>query len=499
MSNNDNIVIETNINKKSTNGGVIMFIGHGFQFIVGIGTSAILARLLTPADFGVVGMALVIIEVLDSIRTFGISEAIVQRLTLTKEQLSATFWIGALIHLIILLLICSVANPLAKFFAQPNLVYIFFVMGIAIAMHGLSITHNGLLHRQMRYNLLAFTEVLSLTLGAFIGILCAFLNFSFWALVLQYITILLTRTIVIWLVCNWYPNPPWCINWSKNLKIGEMISYGGYLSFTRLTNHIGKRIDHFLIGKFAGTSLLGLYQVANRWSLFPFMQIYSPMNPIAFGALSRLRQNNKDYRIFAQKLFLILFSLTLPLHAFLFIIADQLILFLLGNQWSSAVEIFQILLISNLCAGISLMTEWIYHSEGRTQQQSPWIFFTTIVLVCIVIITIPSGVKTVAIGLAIANGILVLPSLLYCLRFSPIKVSDFFKPFFLAGLSTLCIIVTMIFFVPFVNSMTTILPLKLFIEGLFYLIILAIFWLSSTNRREQVRTLISFFSLNISQ
>ncbi len=416
--------LQANLNRRSLQSSLITFGSQPIKLLIGIGSTSILARLLTPADFGLVAMALPWFALLDSVNSLGLGTATVQRERLDHRQASTIFWLALAINALLVAGLLVATPWFARFYQESRLTAIVPVMALGMASVFLSAQHQSLLARQMRFGVLTLIEVGALGLGAAVAIAAALAGWGYWALVLQLVVYQVVQSLSYWLAHSW--RPAWPAHLTKlGPETRTMLSYGAHLSGFHLINRVGMEMDRVLVGYVNGASALGLYAVAYNWAYFPFNQVYLPLLNVAISGLSRAASDADQYRYQSRQILMLMFGLCLPALAFLGVCGQGLLLLLLGDQWVEAFPIFQVLVLSVFVSGFYRVTKWIYLSTGQTQRQLRWSLLHTPVVVVAAAVGTHWGPLGVGWGVTIASLVLTYPAVAYCLRDTPLTMGDF--------------------------------------------------------------------------
>ncbi|PSR19405.1 lipopolysaccharide biosynthesis protein [filamentous cyanobacterium CCP3] len=416
------------LQRRSLQSSLITFGSQPLKLLIGIGTTSILARLLTPADFGLVAMALPWFALVESVNSLGLGTATVQRSHLDQQQTSAVFWLSFGINVVLLVGLLLSTPAFAWFYQEPRLVLIIPVMTLGMASLFISFQHQSLLARQMRFGMLTVIEVGSLALGAGVALVAAIGGWGYWALVLQLVTYQVAQSLSYWVACRWRPSGLGSLRQLRSKTrhdIHRMLSYGVNLSGFHLINRVGMEMDRVLVGYFNGASALGLYSVAYNWAYFPFNQVYLPLINVAISSLSRAASEDNQYRSQSRQILMLMFGLCLPALAFLGVSGDQLLLLLLGNQWIDAFGIFRVLVLSVFVGGFYRVTKWIYLSTGQTHRQLRWSLLHTPIVIAAAAVGTYWGPLGVAWGVTLASLVLTYPAIAFCLRETPLTMGDF--------------------------------------------------------------------------
>jgi O-antigen/teichoic acid export membrane protein len=419
-------ILPANLKQRAIFSYIATFVGQPIKVAIGIGTTALLARVLTPADFGVVAMMLPLLAIVESISNLGLETAIVQRERLDQQQASAVFWLSLKINGLIVAGMVLMGPVLAQFYQEQSLRGITVVMAVGVSSLCLSFQHKSLLKRQMRFGVLNAIDVVALLAGSGVAIAAAWLGWSYWALVFQIVVPQIVQSLAYWLLCPWRPTRP-IRRLQDNPELRAMLAYGTHLSGFHVVTQLGLKLDQVLVGYIGGASTLGLYSMAYQWAYFPFNQTYLPLIDVAISSLSRAVCEPQQYRHYCRQVLALMFGLCMPALAFLFISAQDFILFLLGNQWLVAVPIFRILSIAVFVGCLYRVTKWIYASVGQTQRQLRWGFFHTGVMIVAVATGSYWGAVGVAIGYTTATCLLTFPAVAFCLKIAPLSLGDFFR------------------------------------------------------------------------
>src|SRR5438094_838343 len=252
------------LKEKTIRGGLARLCAQGANFFLRLGSLMILARLLGPKDFGLVGMVTAFTGVLTLFRDFGLSSAAIQRTNVTDEQISTLFWINIVFGALLGLLSVAVAPAIAAFYHEPRLFGVTSVLAIGFLFNAAGVQHGALLQRQMRFTSLAVINTVSLILGTGIAIGGAKAGYGYWALVALKLSLLLTVTIGFWLTTAWVPGMP-----HRRAGIRSMVRFGGSLTLIGLVVYVASNFEKVLLGRFWGVDALGIYGRAYQLSNIP--------------------------------------------------------------------------------------------------------------------------------------------------------------------------------------------------------------------------------------
>jgi len=239
---------------KTIRGGLARMLAQAVNFWVRLVTLMILARLLNPDDFGLIGMVTAFTGALSLFRDFGLSSAAIQRATISEAQISMLFWLNLLIGLGLCLVALAMAPAISAFYREPRLTGITAALALGFVFNSLGLQHASLLQREMRFTALAVVNSASLIAAGAIAIAAAAAGLGYWALVVMTLVGPLFISIGSWMMSGWVPGKP-----QRGTGVGSMIRFGGILTMNSLVQYAANNVDKVLIGRFLGVDALGIY------------------------------------------------------------------------------------------------------------------------------------------------------------------------------------------------------------------------------------------------
>ncbi len=405
-------------------------------------TSIILARLLTPQDFGLLGIALVFTGLVAVFNDFGIGSAVVQKQNLEDKSISSIFWFSLLVGFFAVLIIIAAAPFIAIFFNQSALTPIISVMSLSFIFISLSTVQNSLLLKNLKFKRLTFLEVFSTIFSGLLGISLAFLGYGVWSLVWQSVALTLVYAILLWITNDW--KPKLYFDW-KDIK--SIINFTGNLSGFNFLNYFSRNADKLLIGKFLGVTALGYYTVAYTIMLYPLSNISSVLSKVMFPALSQIQHDDVKFRSFYLKSTKYIAFITFPMMLGLFAIADELILTVYGEKWAPVIFLIKILSVIGLGQSIATTVGNIYLSKGRTDWMFRWSIFASIIAVGAIFIGLRWGINGVAVSYTIASLLLMYPGFVIPFKLIGLKFMDFVLNFKIEIITSLIMLFTVVIFI----------------------------------------------------
>lgn len=420
------------LKRKSVVGGVAAVSAQGAKFVVQTATTVVLARLLSPEDFGLQGMVLVVIGFLGLFRDAGLGMATVQRLEVTHEQTSTLFWINVAVGAMLATLCAALAPVLAAFYHEPRLYWIAVVSGATFMFNGLAAQHGALLRRGMRFVTQAKIDVLSLAVGSGTGIVMALLGCRYWSLVGMAMVNSIVGAAGVLLAVAWLPGPP-----RRRSGIRSMLHFGGLATCNSFVVFLAWNAEKLLLGRVWGADALGLYGRAFQLVTLPVEQLNTAVTGVALPALSWLQHDAKRLARSFLRGFSLLISSTIPITITCALFAEEIVRIVLGPKWMEATPIFRLLAPVALVFAVANPLSWLVMSTGRMGRALSISTATTPLVIVGIVLGLSHGPTGVALGYSLAMTLLVIPIAAWSKHGTGITWADLWgaaKPPFLSGL-----------------------------------------------------------------
>lgn len=424
--------LETDLRGRSVRGAAVTMVSQGVTFVLSMAGLAVLARLLGPAPFGLIAKVVAITGFVAIFKDSGLSMATVQRKDITHPQISTLFWFNVLLSITVAAVITALAPLLVWFYQDPAVLKITLAMAGVTLITGLGIQHRALLSRQMSFATLAGIDIAGLVVGMTAAIAAAFAGWGYWALAIQLAGGAVTQTLLLWVFCRWVPSGP-----RRGTGVGPMLAFGANLTGAQFLNYASRNVDNILIGRFGGDIALGFYNQAYKLLLLPIRQINSPMTAVAIPTLSRLQHDPERFKRYYFKAIGAITFVGMPIVAFLFVEAREVVLLVLGDQWLGAVPIFQALAPAAFLGTFNVAGGWVCTAIGRTDRQFRWQLVAAPVTVTAFVVGLPWGAYGVALVFSLSRLLLVAPGISYCYRASPVSLGGLLRTLTRPALSSL--------------------------------------------------------------
>jgi len=408
--------LKVGLKGKAMRGAGISIFASTLSFFVHILSTVILARLLTPTDFGLIAMVTAFSLLLQNFGVNGFSEAIIQKENINHQTISTLFWVNAFLSAALTFIFMLLAPVLAWFYKSPPLTTITVFIAFSIIAAGMTTIHMAILRRNMQFYLASGISIIAMLVSITTTIVLAWLGWGYWALVANTVLHPLTTAVCGWLFCRWRPGKPGSLKALREILIFALHTYGNFT-----LNYFSRNIDKLLIGWQYGAQSLGYYKKAYDLFALPAGQLIVPIHNVALAALSRLTDDPDKYSHYYLNTLSIIAFIGMPLSAILTLTGKDIILLVLGSQWTKAGEVF---CYFGASIGIMLIQStqgWLHLSLGKPDRWFRWSILEGIIISCFFLVGLPFGIEGVAIAYSLSFYLLVVPCLWYAGR--PIKLN----------------------------------------------------------------------------
>ncbi|MGQ0641937.1 MAG: oligosaccharide flippase family protein [Gemmatimonadaceae bacterium] len=394
------------------------------QLMVQLGAAMVLARILTPADFGVQAMVLPVAFLINGIANLSLQSAVMHQEVLEAADADSLFYAALPINASLTSAMGLMGPVLAWLYQEPRVVLVTIAWAGVIFLVTLSSVHEALLKRQLRFATIARAQLGTHALSFAVAIFAALAGAGYWALMIQVAVMEIGRAVAMWLLVSWRPAAG-----RRGSRAAEARSYWLGLIGARAISWVGDQTDRVMIGTLGGASVAGLYDSAKRWAWFPFFELFIPLTDVAVATLSRVRHDAAMFRTYVREALLPVTAVTLAAAGFMFAEAQLVLHVILGPQWLGGAVFVRWLCVAIVGATLIRLMQWVYLATGRTMRQLRWSLVTTPVIVLAVVIGgMQFGSVGVAGGLATATCLLAIPSVLNAIHDTPLTLGDALGP-----------------------------------------------------------------------
>lgn len=414
------IVPADDLKRKSVRGGAATVLGQGAGMALQIGTTVVLARLLSPTDYGLQSMVLTLTAFFSLFKDAGLSVATVQRETLTHEHISTLFWINLALGAFLTVVVAASSPFLAAFYKDPRLLWITVASSSIFLFNSLSVQHKALLDRTMRFSTSVKVDILSATMGSAIAIVMAVLGFGYWSLICQNISLPIVGTVATWIAIPWMPGRP---RWTAELR--SMVRFGGTVTLNSLVVYVAYNTEKILLGRFWGAAPLGIYTRAYQLATLPVQQLTGAAHIVAFSVLSRMQaEAQRLQRAYLKSLSMIV-SLTIPVVISTALFSDEIVMIVLGPRWVGVATVLRLLSPTVLVLALINPFSWFLNSTGRVARSLKIALLIAPVVILGVLVGLHYGPAGVAVGYSTAMLLLFVPTVAWAIYGTGITAHDY--------------------------------------------------------------------------
>ncbi len=363
-----------------------------FRFVFAV----ILARLLSPREFGLVGMVMIFTGFAGLFSDLGLGAALVQKQGITEKHKSSVFWLNVGVGTVLTAIFVAGAPLVAEFYDEPLLVPITMVLGANFFIGGLSSVHQTLFRKNIDFKSLAIVEIGSIGGAGTVGIWMAYTGFGVWSLVAKGIASSSLTALLLWVMSPWIPRLTF--DWRATK---ELMGFSLNLLGEKSINYWVRKGDDLLIGKVLGSDALGLYTKAYGLMLMPTRQISSVISRVMFPSLSTIQEDIERVRRVFFRMTRTIALLTFPMMLGLLAVSESFVIGVFGRQWSEMIPILQVFCIIGLMQSVGTLKGNLFLSQGRSDLMFRVGLFVKPMLIVGIVVGLQWGVVGVTIGYAI--------------------------------------------------------------------------------------------------
>jgi polysaccharide transporter, PST family len=401
----------TGLGRASLHSGVAIVAVRGLNVFVQVASTILLARLLSPHDFGLVAMVFALSAFAPFLIDLGTSDASTQKTHITPVEVSTLFWLNVAIGGLLTMLLAGGSGLVASFFGEPSLGGIALISSLTFIMTAASTQHYALMRRAMQFGQIALIDIASNVLGSIVGIAMAFTGWGYWALVAKPIITTAVAAAGVWMSCPWIPGRP---RFTPEVK--ELLGFGmGVTGFT-MTDYLAKSADRVALGYVYGPAPLGYFQ--NAFLVYNSLLgvLTDPLHNIAVSSLSKLRDNIDELkRSWAAALSSVSFFSS-AIFAALAVTGQDFVVILLGQKWAPAGPLLSVFALRGIAHTVERTLGWLHVAAGRPERWMRWGLFSAVCQLAALLAGLPFGPIGVATAYTVIMFGLFVPALIYAGR-----------------------------------------------------------------------------------
>ncbi|MCD4781958.1 MAG: MOP flippase family protein [Candidatus Omnitrophica bacterium] len=329
---------------------------QGVQFV----TTFILARLLSPNEFGIIGLANIFLLIANHVNHIGISAAIIQKKDVDEGHLSTSFWINLMVGGLLTILIFLCSWPAARFFSNDLLRPVMQVLSLIFLLGAFRIVHNAVFSKKLQFRKLAMIEMSAVVAGGIVSVSLAFSGKGVWSLVYGRIANIVTAVSLAWYLSQWRPKFIFQFE-----KFKQLFHFGWNVMLTNIVGYANGSITLAVIGRAIDSYSVGLYSMTTHLIAIPSRRLTQVISQVMFPVFSRMQNDDQRFKLAYFKVLRTIAMLTFPLLVGLACIAPEFVEVVLGQKWIPIVGIMRALTVMGMIGSLTSTVGSIFCSKGR--------------------------------------------------------------------------------------------------------------------------------------
>lgn len=399
-------------------GASLTLAGQWTKFMLQAASMIVLARILSPVDFGLYSLAFVFVGAAQLLSDFGFSSATIQAPRISRQQQTNLFWLNTSVSLIIAVLVIVSRRQVSDFFNAPKLSAILAAIAVVFVVQAMTAQFSASASRSLKFAQLAVADVLSQVVGVSTAIIAAVLGAGVWALVAQQAAAAAVVLVVLVRASEWSPGLP------RRAPMRSLVVFGGNTFGVQLLSFVSSNVDSLFVGRVLGPIPLGVYDKGFQFLKMPVQQIATPLTRVALPVLSRMQGRPRRFSRAVRTAQLCLAYSLGGVFAVAGGLAHALLPMLLGPGWSESASVFQVLAIGGVFQALGYVYYWTFMALGMTGIQLRYSIVTRAILVVLIAVAVSHGI--VAVSWAVTVSFILNWVVLTCLpmRRAGIKAAD---------------------------------------------------------------------------
>ncbi len=417
----------TNSHKEKTIKGLKWSgIGQVIKQVANIGIGIWLARLLSPVDFGMLGMITVFTGFIQLFNDFGFGAAVIQKERVDDTDLNSVFWFNLFTGISFFILLFFSGKWIAQFYQNAQLEAIVQWVAIIFILQALTYVQQTLFRKQLDFKTIFLVELISLFIGGATAITMAYNGFGVYSLIAQLLVNSLVSVIALWFFSAWRPAFEFSFK-----RVKALLGYSLPLMGSSALGYVLGNLDKLLIGKFLGNQSLGLYSRAYSLMVFPVGQISGVISQVMFPSLAQIQHDKPRIKEIYLKMNRVISFVTFPMMGLGFLLAEPFVLLVLGEQWREMIPIFKMFTIVGALQSVGTLIGNIYMALGEMKLYFKVNLYSGFVFILASIIGVQFGIYGVAIAYSIASFSIGIPQWIVTGKLINVSLLDYFKAWFM--------------------------------------------------------------------
>ena len=371
---------QKSLKQKAASGMVWTALQKYSQMIIHFISGIILARLLTPFDYGCIGMLSIFMVLAESFIDGGFGSALIQKKHPSQEDYSTIFWWNVGMAVLVYAILYFCAPVISRFYEIPLLCDVLRVQGLVLFIYALNIIQRNQLRKKLNFKLLSIVSISTAIIALGITILMAYKGFGVWALVAQNLIVAAIPSLVFWFYVKW--RPKWVFSWQS---FKELFGFGFYMFLTHIVSRFTRQIQGLLIGKFYNPSTMGYYSKAHGTEKLASTSISQIMTQVTYPLYAEVQDSKIVMQNMIKRLTMTISYITFPLMFILILCAKPIFVLLYSDRWLQSVPYFQVLCLSGLAYCLQSVNLQTISAIGKSKTMFLWTLIKQIVIICIIV------------------------------------------------------------------------------------------------------------------
>ena len=393
-----------NLKQKAASGmvwtSIQKFAGMGISFISGI----ILARLLTPEDYGCIGMLSIFMFIAGSFVDGGFASALIQKKRPTQEDYSTIFFFNLGMSIAMYAILFFSAPAIARFYKMPILSSVLKVQGLVLIINAFSLIQSNQLRKQFRFKKIAIVTLVTSVISLLVTIIMAYKGYGVWALVAMNLLTAFIPTIVYWITNKWYPL--WVFS---KTSFKELFNFGFFMFLTNIINNICNNIQGLLIGRFYSPDTMGYYSKAQSTEVMASQSISTIVGQVTYPLYAEYQDDKFSLSNVIKRFTSSIAYITFPMMLLLILLAKPIFIVLYSERWLNSVPYFQILCLSGIAACLQGVNFQAIAAVGKSKAMFLWTLIKRGVALLFIVGGLAAfGMKGLLIGMVIQGWLVYL-------------------------------------------------------------------------------------------
>jgi teichuronic acid exporter len=349
------------LKNKAVNGFIWSFIDSFGVYFIKLSFTIAIARLLTPSDYGLIGMITIFIAISGLMSESGFTSALIQKKDVTKRDYSTVFWSNIIIAIVTYGILFLSAGSIADFFAQPQLKQIIRIASLGIILNALSLVQFASLWKELKFKQLMIINACSALVAGVIGLVCAYLGFRYWSLVVMTLAQNITKTILLWILIHQVPAFIFSLHSFRSL-----FSYGYKVFLQNLSDVVFTNSFYLVIGKRFSLADVGYYANADKFRDIMVRQTTWAFTKVSFPAFSAISGQPDRFRANYLKTFRLICFLMFPFLTIIISVIKPFVIFFMTPKWLPAVPFMYLFFIEGFYYPLLMLNQNIFNALGKS-------------------------------------------------------------------------------------------------------------------------------------